>query len=134
MMPSTGQTNDVKMASIRSGLAIQKMMTAKRGNIPANSAKRQPIVCRSFGRRAIGGPMVRPPGVLRHRPIRVTRVSPVVLVVAAEPRTTLVAAEWRPVEPLVHAPQRIGAPGVGRVRVVHGPLVEDERVKDRRPP
>jgi hypothetical protein len=43
MMPSTGQTNEVKVASIRSGRAIQKMTSAKRGNIPANSASRQPM-------------------------------------------------------------------------------------------
>ena len=43
MMPSTGHTNDVNVASIRSGRAIQKMISAARGKNPANKASRQPM-------------------------------------------------------------------------------------------
>src|SRR5262245_36393124 len=67
MMPSTGVIHDENVASIWFGRAIQKMIVANRGNIPANSASRQPmggIVCR------------RCPG--RHPPDRVMPRSPAV--------------------------------------------------------
>jgi hypothetical protein len=49
------------VASIRSGLAIQKMISAKRGNIPAKTASRQPM-------RATLVPMT----PVRHPPVRVS--------------------------------------------------------------
>src|SRR5512144_3328098 len=51
----------------------------------------------------------------------------VVFVVTAPPDPVLVAPAWRPVEPLVHAPEPVQPAGIGRVRVVDGAIVEGER-------
>src|SRR6266567_5621049 len=53
--------------------------------------------------------------------------SPVVLVVAAPPQACLVATEWCPVEPLVHAPEAVYPALVRRVGVVHDSVFERER-------
>src|SRR3981081_380764 len=50
----------------------------------------------------------------------------VVLVVAAPPDPRLVAPAWRAVKPLVHAPEPIEPPGVGRVGVVDVAPIEHE--------
>ena len=42
-MPSRGSSQVSKAASTRAGLAIQRISSARRGKIPANSAKMQPI-------------------------------------------------------------------------------------------
>src|SRR5260370_23232112 len=51
----------------------------------------------------------------------------VVLVVAAPPEAGLVAAEWRAVEPRVHAPEGVDPALVGRVGVVDRAVLEHER-------
>src|SRR6266568_1137126 len=51
----------------------------------------------------------------------------VVLVVAAPPEAGFVAAEWRAVEPLVHAPQAVQPARVRRVGVVDDAILERER-------
>src|SRR2546425_9209711 len=51
----------------------------------------------------------------------------VVLVVAAPPVASLVATEWRSVEPLVHAPEAVKPAGVRRVGVGHDAILERER-------
>src|SRR5215217_2126012 len=43
MMPSSGHRKVLKAASTRSGRAIQRMSTARRGKIPAKIANKQPI-------------------------------------------------------------------------------------------
>src|ERR1700751_1130917 len=55
----------------------------------------------------------------------------VVLVVAAPPHAVFVAAEWRGVEPLVHAPQDVQSAPVGRVGVVHGAVLQGESAHAR---
>src|SRR2546423_1787616 len=55
-----------------------------------------------------------------------------VLVVAAEPQALLVSSLRRAVEPLVHAPEDVQAPGVGRVRLVDDAVLERERAHPRR--
>src|SRR5215469_842967 len=50
----------------------------------------------------------------------------VVFVVAAPPHTVLVAAEWRAVEPWVHAPDGVHSALVGRVGVVDDAVLERE--------
>src|SRR6266571_6417404 len=57
----------------------------------------------------------------------VSRHLAVVLVVATPPEAGLVAAEWRAVEPLVHAPEAVHAPLVRGVRVVDDAILEHER-------
>src|SRR5215211_2543581 len=52
MMPSSGHRKVLKAASTRSGRAIHKMSTARRGKTPAKIANRQPI---SPSRRASAG-------------------------------------------------------------------------------
>src|SRR5438270_3902155 len=51
----------------------------------------------------------------------------VVFVVAAPPQAGLVATARRAVEPLVHAPERVYPALVGRVRVIHDAVLDDER-------
>jgi hypothetical protein len=59
-MPSSGHRKVLNAASIRSGLAIQKMSTARRGKIPAKMANRQPIAssthAAAFSCATLGGP------------------------------------------------------------------------------
>src|SRR3954468_21088296 len=49
-----------------------------------------------------------------------------VFVVTTPPEAILVATEWRPVEPLVHAPEAVQPSRVGRIGVVHDAIVEHE--------
>src|SRR5919205_1031257 len=49
---------------------------------------------------------------------REARSAGVVLIMAAEPDARLVTPSWRPVEPLVHAPETVEPARVGRVGVV----------------
>src|SRR5437016_4448393 len=51
----------------------------------------------------------------------------VVLVVAAPPEAGLVATEWCPIEPLVHAPEAVQPARVRRVGVVHDAILEHKR-------
>src|SRR6516165_2563365 len=55
----------------------------------------------------------------------------VVLVVAAEPHAGLVAAEWRAVEPLIHAPQDVDSAPVRRVGVENDAVLKSERAHTR---
>src|SRR5258708_12019886 len=55
----------------------------------------------------------------------------VVLVVAAPPEAGLVAAEWRAVEPRVHAPEGVDPALVGRGGVVDDAVLEHERAHSR---
>src|SRR6266581_321198 len=57
----------------------------------------------------------------------VSRHLAVVLVVAAPPEAGLVAAEWRAVEPLVHAPEAVQPARVRRIGVVDDAVLERER-------
>ena len=57
------------------------------------------------------------------------RVGVAVLVVAAPPEATLVTAQWRSVEPLVHAPQAIQSALVRRVGVVDDAVLEREHAQ-----
>src|SRR5215510_7219344 len=54
-----------------------------------------------------------------------------VFVVAAIPDASFVAAEWRAVEPLVHAPEDVDPALVRRVGVVDGAVLEGERAHAR---
>src|SRR5512133_4387274 len=62
---------------------------------------------------------------------RVTN-SVVVLVMATPPGAGLVAAERRPVEPLVHPPEPVEPARIGGVRVVDDAVLERERAHARR--
>src|SRR3954467_565303 len=72
-----------------------------------------------------------PSGASPPRPARVIRqpctAKMLILIAPAPPDVGLVAALRRAVEPLVHAPQRVEAAGVGRVRVVDDAVLERER-------
>src|SRR5262245_24620654 len=63
----------------------------------------------------------------------------VILVVAEKPDSRLVTPSWRPVEPLVHAPEPVEPARVGRVGVVDDPVLAGERAhpglfpRERRP-
>src|ERR1700722_10406963 len=54
-----------------------------------------------------------------------------VLVMAAEPRARFVASLWRPVEPLVHAPDAVQTPCIGGIGVVDDTVLEHERAQAR---
>src|SRR5467141_4401176 len=56
----------------------------------------------------------------------------VVLVVAAPPDARIfVAPSWRPVEPLVHAPEAVQSARIGGIGVVHDAVLEYERAHAR---
>src|SRR5262249_52517790 len=55
----------------------------------------------------------------------------VVLVVAAPPDARLVAPPRGAVEPLVHAPEAVQSPRIGRIGVVDDAVLEDERAHAR---
>src|SRR5262249_41888847 len=55
----------------------------------------------------------------------------VVLVVAAPPKTGLVAPIWGAVEPLVHAPEAVKPARIRRVGVVYNAILERERAHAR---
>src|SRR5215468_11364875 len=86
-------------------------------------------------RRRLRLPLVPPPGPGRCSPparsqaaASVARLSLVaVLVVAAPPHAGFVAAQWRAVEPRVHAPHRVEPAPVRGVGVVEGAVLERER-------
>src|SRR5919109_2172840 len=61
----------------------------------------------------------------------VTPLVVAVLVAAAKPEVGLVASQWRAVEPLVHAPERVQAAGERGIRVVDDAVLERERAHAR---
>src|SRR3954469_24921218 len=67
MMPSRGMSQVLKAAATSEGLATQTMNSANRGNIPANSANRQPIVLSLRRVRRVSPRSVKAATRVRHR-------------------------------------------------------------------
>src|SRR5574341_1340852 len=59
------------------------------------------------------------------------RAQVVVLVVAAHPKSAFVPPKWRPVEPLVNAPEDVQSARIGGIGVVYDAVLEHERAQAR---